>query len=289
MEKADFEEKTFEGAANAELAREEGRVFTPGQVEEGILGYDASVVPGQVAREILERVAGIQPNPAVWLTPNWWIRCAARPQASLLPSRFASLLLQYKRPELRYGVSEKLFAAHAGPFFRYAFRREQHQTLVRLDEALQDQAIVRYAAPCTHRRKTLEQWQIDTEVLAHTNFVSPRRIGLRHKAWTYSSPGGVGFRNEFRNPEEDGVSADSMESVSRLLVSDARGQSLTEHLSTLVRLLAGGGIDATVDQIVRADERVPRGARDAVGAVVRLRLIGVELLAAGTSWWMREL
>src|SRR6185437_12386166 len=97
-----FEEKTFDGAVNAELGRDRGRVFTPGQVEEAVLGYDAAARPSAAAREALRRIAGIEVPYGVWLTPNWWLRCASRPEASVLPSRFASLLLQYKRPTLWY-------------------------------------------------------------------------------------------------------------------------------------------------------------------------------------------
>jgi hypothetical protein len=64
-EPPDFEEKSFEGAVNAELARDRGRVFTPGQVEEAILGYDAAAVPGDAARETMRRIAGIDMPPGV--------------------------------------------------------------------------------------------------------------------------------------------------------------------------------------------------------------------------------
>ena len=288
--KAGFEEKTFEGAANLELARDRGRVFTPGQVEEGILGYDAAALPSPTVAGLLNRVAGITTGPGVWLTPNWWLRCPHAPPPSFVPSRFASLLLQYKRPNLHFSPTDELFAAHGGAYFRFAFRAGQHKTLVRLDEALNDEAIVRYAAPCTIERKELEQWQIDGSVLENTNFVSPRRIGLRHKGWTYSSPGGLGFRNE-TTPGDEPIET---ESADRLfgLVRDRPGAdaALGVHLFRLLRLIDDGDLNARVDAAVEEfSDRGSDGANGGLAAVLRLRLVGLALANAGVEWWLYEL
>lgn len=287
FDKADFEERTFDGAMNAELARDRGRVFSPGQVEEAVLGYDAAAVPDAAASRVLHDVAGVTLPRGAWLTPNWWVRCAARPDGSILPSRFASLLLQYKRPALWYGVSAPLWNAYGGPYLRYMLASRQHHTLVRLDEALNGEAIVRYAAPCTHRRQELEQWQIDRQVLEHTNFVSPRRIGLRHRAWTYRDPGGVGRRNEFRG-DEDVVEAESVQQMMGLLI-DRPGLSLAQHLEAILSRLGGEEADellvaAVLDTGVESEEEL-----QALLAGVRLRLIGLELMSSGVSWWLREL
>src|SRR5204863_2075713 len=141
-----------------------------------------------------------------------------------------------------------------------------HRTLVRLDEALQDAALVRYAAPCTIVRKSLEQWQLDRSVLENTNFVSPRRIGLRHRAWTYREPGGTGFRNEF-NADEDAVLADPIDSLIAQLDDRPQGLTLSEYLSLLVERLAGEGVNARIDAAVRSVEDVSGQAAAAIAAV----------------------
>jgi hypothetical protein len=238
-QKAEFEEKQFEGAANTELARDRGRVFSPGQVEENILGYDVAAIPSEVVTELLFRIAGLRLDAPVWLTPNWWLRCPHQPPGSALPSRYASLLVQYKRPELCFSPTEPLFGAHGGAYFRISLAKGQHRTLVRLDEALNGEAQVRYAAPCTVSRKELEQWQIDASVLENTNFVQPRRIGLRHRAWTYRKPGATGYRNEYTEDDEP-IGSDDIEALVELLTETrAEGSALAEHLSALVQAIAG--------------------------------------------------
>jgi hypothetical protein len=274
------------GPLNAELASDGGRVFTPGQIEETLLGYDAAAVPGAAAAAVLSRVAGIELPAPVWLTPNWWLKCASRPSASVLPSRFASLLLQYKRPTLWYGGSAPLWSAYQQPYFRFEFRPKQHKTLVRLDEQLRDEALVRYAAPCTHARPVLEQWQIDRAVIANTNFVSPRRIGLRHRAWTYRTPGGVGRRNAYED-DQDSIAADSINDLLDGLNDRARVHTLVEHLSELLARLTSSTYNARVEEATR-DAGVREDAGVALLAVVRLRLIGLELQNADVSWWLRE-
>jgi hypothetical protein len=285
----DVEEASFAGAANAELGRDRGRWFTPGQVEEAILGYDASTVPGDTARAVLRRVAGIELGPGVWLTPNWWLRCAARPEGSLLQSRFASLLLQYKRPTMQYGASAPLMERYGAPYFRFAFTPKQHRTLVRLDEALLDEAVVRYASPCTCHRKQVEQWQMDRSVLENTNFVSPRRIGLKHRAWTYLLPGAVGYRNRFSS-DDDAIPSDSDASLFAQLVDGARALALDRHVSQLLRLLAGEAADTAVDETIAELEvsEIDTPRAQAIATVARLLLVGVELQDSGVSWWLLE-
>jgi hypothetical protein len=290
-QRAEFEEKQFEGAANAELGRERGRVFSPGQVEENVLGYDAAAVPDEAVAELLHRIAGIRIDPPVWLTPNWWLRCPRQPEGSALPSRFASLLLQYKRPELCFSPADPLFDAHGTAYFRIALARSQHTTLVRLDEALNDEATVRYAAPCTISRRDLEQWQLDVNVLPNTNFVSPRRIGLRHNSWTYTQPGAYGFRNEYAEGDEP-ISSDDASSLFRLLVESRSDRTtLTQHISEMLAAIAGSDLNERVDQVVAAaDDFLPEQEGSAALAVaVRIRLIGLALTESGTSWWLIEL
>ena len=119
---------------------------------------------------------------------------------------------------------------------------------------------------------------MDRSVLAHTNFVSARRIGLRHRAWTYRAPGGG----------EDEISADSIEELTGQLNDRPRTATLDRHLSVLLQRLAGESIDASVDLAVRGIDDVPEDTVAAVSAVIRLRLIGLELSAIGASWWLRE-
>jgi hypothetical protein len=285
--KANFEEKQYESAMTVELARGRGRVFSPGQVEERVLGYDAAALPRDEVATLFEQLAGVQLGPGTWLTPNWWLRCPQRPQPSATPSRFASLLLQYKRPAFHFSPRSKLFAAHQRAYFRIEFPRVQHRTMVRLDEALNDEAVVRYAAPCTVWRPELEQWQINSEVLEHTNFVSPRRMGLKHRAWTYTEAGRAGFRNEYR--EGDGpIESEGSEQLYDALLGERRASAgLAEHLSRLLIALSGEELERRLLAAVAEVEGFDR-PYDLAG-VLRLRLIGLSLFETGTHWWLFEL
>lgn len=205
----------------------------------------------------------------------------------MLPSRFASLLLQYKRPTLWYGASAPLFAVYQGPYYRFEFRSSQHRTLVRLDEALQDEALVRYAAPCTQRRTDLEQWQMDRTVLEHTNFVSPRRVGLRHKAWTYQLPGQVGRRNEFTG-EDDALLSDSASAIFGNLRDRPQAPTLNQHLSLMLQRLGGQAADERVEDVVRGLGLDNADLLPAIAAGTRLLLLGLELAPVGVSWWLVE-
>jgi hypothetical protein len=197
-------------------------------------------------------------------------------------------LLQYKRPTLWYGATAPLFAVYHTPYYRFKFKTAQHRTLVRLDEALLDEAIVRYAAPCTIDRKELEQWQIDRVVLENTNFVSPRRIGLRHRAWTYSSPATVGYRNEF-TPDDDSVASDSANVLFGYLTARPQALVLNEHLSLVLRRLGGSEADAAVERNVSGLNLDDEASRQAIAALTRLRLIGLELAPTGVSWWLLQI
>jgi hypothetical protein len=179
------------------------------------------------------------------------------------------------------------FNAFRTPYFRFEFKSTQHRTLVRLDEASSDQALVRYAAPCSARRTELEQWQIDRAVLDHTNFVSPRRIGLRHKAWTYISPGQVGYRNEFTG-DDDALASDSADSIFANLADRPQAPRLNQHVSAMLRGVGGATADAIVEDVIGGVQIANGDSVAALAAATRLRLVGLEFGAAGLSWWLRE-
>jgi hypothetical protein len=290
--KAEFEEKTYESAANVELAADRGLVFSPGQVEEALLGYDAAIVPDDSLSAFLSAVLGVPMPRGVMLTPNWWLRCPSTPPASLLRSRFASLLLQYKRPFRHISARAPYFPLHGGPYFRYAFDAHQHETLVGLDQALNDQALVRYAAPCTIIRAELEQWHVDRAVLANTNFVSPRSIGASHRGWTYTAPGVGGYANRYVDGDERIPSEDIETLIERLTGPRDGGAALGKHLQQLHTAIAGPAVDQGVAEAtvgLSADIEDDAARPEALAAVLRMRAIGLNLVETETTWWLLQL
>ena len=85
--------------------------------------------------------------------------------------------------------------------------------------------MVRYAAPCTVFEAELVQWQLDGTVLPNSNYIGPRRIGLRHSSWTYKAPGSQGYRNEYSEGDE-AIPSDSFEEVTGLAFAGQAGDAL---------------------------------------------------------------
>jgi hypothetical protein len=187
--RAEFEEKTFEIAANHELALLGGRytcpacgahhcpwcgaghrpaavdIWAPGQVLEGVLGFDV-LVDLQGDATTLEALLGVAIPPGM----HWKQHFGSPPGAGAAPD-WASLFLQYKRPsrlQRRRGEFLKLFA---GPYFRFDLDTDQHQALAGLRAAAQGQALVCYAAPRFHTNADMLHYRQNRLVLERTAFI----------------------------------------------------------------------------------------------------------------------
>ena len=94
-----FEEKSYENAYIIELARGRGAsraVFSPGQVLENILGFDAAAAPG-AAHPLWEVIALPRP-PGLSIVPSLWAT-GHQPSPLELPTYPVGIFLQFKRPE----------------------------------------------------------------------------------------------------------------------------------------------------------------------------------------------
>ncbi|MFF0341245.1 hypothetical protein [Kribbella sp. NPDC004875] len=193
MAVADFEEKTYETAYNAELAYGIGGnrlVFSPGQVLEKLTGFDAAHSPGSA--HLIWQVLGLPRPRGVRLVPEHWPKMA--PKGDQLPTYPLSLILQFKRAEYLYGARAKQWNLWGGAYYRFQRQRYQHQVLRKLDVALAGKAVVRYAAPAFHTLRQLEAAQMQGRVIARSGHVSPEAMG-KHAVWTYQTAGTVGRGN----------------------------------------------------------------------------------------------
>jgi hypothetical protein len=191
---AEFEEKGFEIAAAIELAAGGtvlGNVFSPGQVLEAILGYDAAAAPDST-HPVWDLLRVPRP-PGDSLVPAAW-HGGLLPRGNQLPTSPVSLILQYKRPEFLRNGRASQWGLWRRPYFRFARTRDQQAVLRRLERRLVGDAIVRYAAPAFWTMADLEGAQLSGTVLARTGFVSPTMLGS-HAVWTYREPGTTGFGN----------------------------------------------------------------------------------------------
>lgn len=183
-----FEEKSYEIAYCVELAagiNGTRALFSPGQVLEKLLGFDAASNPGRA--HVLWRVLGLPRPPGVNLLPSWWAG-GIRPPRRSLPSYPVSVFLQFKRPEYRFGPNAAQYGLWNAPYYRFERSRHQHTVLLRLERNLRTQAVVRYAAPAFDTVAELEYAQLSGTVIQSSGHVGPSRLGI-HKVWTYTQPG----------------------------------------------------------------------------------------------------
>jgi hypothetical protein len=125
-----YAEKQFENAANIELALLGADVFSPGQVAEAILGYDAAVSAPTAtsAAMIAALLRGLAPT-GLPLAPNHWSACSKQPPAGFLPGRWVSFIVQWKRPERLVRPPVPGWAGQDPPFYRFPYRAVQRDIL----------------------------------------------------------------------------------------------------------------------------------------------------------------
>lgn len=288
MAVAEFEEKSYEIAACAELARgvgpELGQVFAPGQVLEERLGYDAaaSVPQDHELWTVLDT-----PRPAgVRLLPEFWSG-GKRPRQQQLPSSVVSLILQFKRPEYLRSAAAAQWRYWHQPYYRFARRDPQHHVLRRLERSVDDRVCVRYAAPAFWRWGELEGAQLDGGVLRRSGFVAPQALD-RHRAWTYVRPGSDGRANPQGTPRafarlDELLANITTDSTSTAIeVADPignhifqLGETATSVLPTKLRSgLEGWLRRSNVDSLEEAD------------LVRSLARVSTLLSFSGATWWL---
>lgn len=142
----DFEEKTFEVAANHELGQLTPTIdfWAPGQVLEGVLGFDVMAeLSGDLAE--VNQLLGVAIPPGLFWKPYF----GSPPGAGSAPD-WASLFLQYKRPERMVRRRGKFLDLFPGKYYRFDLNPDQHEALVGFRQASVGHALVCYAAPRFH-------------------------------------------------------------------------------------------------------------------------------------------
>jgi hypothetical protein len=193
---AEFAEKAFETSYFGELSRGVGgspRLFSPSQVLEKLVGFDAAVDPSD--QHAVWSVLNVPRPHGVSLLPEHWAGSPlGTPRESSLPRSPFSLILQYKRPEFLRGARAAQWRLWHSPYYRFTRDLTQHSVLKRLELNLGNEAIVRYASPAFHTLAQFELAQIRGTVISETGHVAPSVLA-NHKVWTYSEPGQNGRGN----------------------------------------------------------------------------------------------
>jgi hypothetical protein len=223
MPRAKFEEKQYETAANVEFAIGDAEVYASGQVAEALLAYDVALNTKNMA---VWQLLGIAIPRGAILVPNFWSGMKHKPRAVDLPSRYVSLILQYKRPEYLTRATAAQWGFWKSRYYRIDLDTEQHLRLRRLETNLSGAAAVRYAAPAFHTREQLENHQVSITVLRNSNFASPSAIGSQHSIYSYKQGGNEGYSN--REPHK--IEGQSYESLIAASASVAIQETLIQHL-----------------------------------------------------------
>lgn len=291
MPTAEFEEKEFEVAAAIELATDAGRygpVFSPGQVLEKILGYDAAADPWSGHR--IWTVLGIPRPPGVRLLPSFW-QPDSTPPMERLPSHPVSLILQYKRPTYLRGASAKQWNQWKRPYYRFERTKEQQRVLRRFERAVDGRVIVRYASPAFWQRADLERHQITQTVLQSSGFVAPSILG-NHRVWTYELPGNVGYPN----PSRRGSVFETIDSILDWQTADAEGQLVPSngfdgHINDLAFIALRQepalrrSLTAWADSLRAAALNLPS---EAMNRLISFAAVQSSLIRAGASWHIKD-
>jgi hypothetical protein len=287
-----FEEKQYESAANAELSLSDPAVYSPGQVAEAILGFDAAARQLPMA---VWTVLQMGTPPGVLLVPNFWNGAPRQPIDINLPSFHVSVLFQYKRPQFMFRSNAAQFAHWQAPYYRFEIDPNQHEVLKTLETNLGTRALVRYASPAFHEYTVLEQRLLARQILPSSAFVSPLAINGTHSIWSYQTPGTAGYAN----PDPEKIDSEDYITVVRVRRERARRESLLAHLRGLAESMR-------IPRFPGTAERVPEqlgslfapNARDLVESAPNVRdrieglwdlfRIGDRIGPTGAAWWIAQ-
>ncbi len=186
-----FEEKTYESYFNSELDLKSSIYFPPGQVLEGLLGFDAAANSNN---RKLWRLIGYP----FWFYPHYSgvdLRDVAKELEielehvmTSIPQIKTNIMFQYKRPEYITTSRGKEWAHWGKEYFRYKIYQEQHELLSRIEASFGDKALVLYASPAIKSLEDLIKCKKEKSIIEKSNFKKASALN-NHAKNTYISSG----------------------------------------------------------------------------------------------------
>jgi hypothetical protein len=248
---AEFAEKTYEWPLYNQLERAQPFVYTPGQVMEKTVGFDAGMY---VTNMVLWQTLGYStPPPGTLLTGiTWPAGWGPRNPKREFPDVRLNLFLQAKRP-VYYERRPKTIKNLGGvgvPLWAFRVTKHQQKLLEVLSATTQGTAHVAYASAAFHTNAALFAHMKQGTIVENSTF--PSVMALQdHEAWYYWSPGATGAAN----PNPENIEEAPLLGRIRTLAREGRRYEPGD-LSWL---------DLTARNIIEA-ARSSEGALDAVGA-----------------------
>lgn len=215
---AEFYEREYENFFNRELEKLGGFVWTPGQLDENVLGFDAGA----------------------WL-PSWRLFYWSNPKKKALdlyyfmkyffayegrgvvldrefindweifmddffPPKGLNFFVQYKRPLfVKYrgrSFSRRINGCEGRwgrSYYQYYLRKNQQRRLALLEKRLGESGVVTYSCAAFHTKNDLWKFQNEKRIIRMSNFVGPGKLN-GHSKYTFIEPGHYGCANP--EPEE---------------------------------------------------------------------------------------
>ncbi|WP_280192838.1 hypothetical protein [Delftia sp. PS-11] len=193
LKKCEFEEAEYCGPLFNQLSTS-SLLWEPGQVFENHIGIDYALFTTHL---YLHKLHGHDfPLNGVVLSQckleYIWDNCRSKKK---LPSFRLNVFIQAKRPQYgRYAPKALKLKGLKSPYWKFEITPHQQIALEKLQERLNDRAIICYACPVFHKADILHKWTLEPRIVENSTF--PDVATLKgHSAWNFSEPGAIGVAN----------------------------------------------------------------------------------------------
>lgn len=229
--RAEFEEKTYEQHLTSELVHSRRLFYAPGQVLEGLVGFDAAIHTSNHAfwknfphmYQWWHRIFFKYP-PGEQLRPEWWKELEQ--EVEHFPKFKFNCFIQAKRPDhmVRSGTAE--YKSWGKPYFRYDTFSSQQRALEALARRTMGKGIVVYACPAFHTSQKLWAAVRSGELVHQSNFCEIIKLS-GHSRYSFVSAGSSGIAHSEPVPVESA----SFEHALDMLENQEPAQSNLEFLA----------------------------------------------------------
>ena len=193
--RSEFEEKQYEVLTDIELLDRNTRlIYPPGQVLEGMIGFDVALRTGHPRFWDLFPPA---PRPGVRLDRRWWQEWPQMPD--MFPRIRFNVFIQYKRPEHITSCRGAEWPGWRRPYYRYDLTQHLQQALANLERRVGGEAVITYACPAFHTLADLWDASRSGQLVENSNFAQPSSLA-GHSRYSYVEPGRHGRRHSKGEP-----------------------------------------------------------------------------------------
>ncbi len=193
---AQFEEKTYEQHLTVELLHGRRLFFPPGQVLEGVIGFDVALSTSDRTFWKLfppmspwwRRFFSMHP-PGMRLSNRWWKEL--EDEIEHFPKFKFNCFVQAKRPTRMVGSTASEYSSWKKSYFRYDTFSSQQLALESLSQKTMGKAIVVYACPAFHTLDELWRAISSGQLVKQSNFCEVAKL-KGHGRYSYITAGNLG-------------------------------------------------------------------------------------------------